>query len=40
VDRGQIYLREWARALDAPILSVDYGLAPEHPFPVAVCQVW
>jgi hypothetical protein len=35
----EVYLRDWARALDAPILSVDYDLAPEHPFPVAVCQV-
>jgi hypothetical protein len=38
VKPGQPYLRDWARALDAPILSVDYGLAPAHPFPVAARQ--
>jgi hypothetical protein len=27
------------QALDCPILSVDYDLAPEHPFPVAAQQV-
>ncbi|KAJ1489011.1 alpha/beta hydrolase fold-domain-containing protein, partial [Baffinella frigidus] len=31
----ELYLRDWARALDCPILSVDYDLAPDHPFPVA-----
>jgi acetyl esterase/lipase len=36
----EVYLRDWAKALDAPILSVDYDLAPEHPFPVAVCQAF
>ncbi|KAM9250326.1 LOW QUALITY PROTEIN: hormone-sensitive lipase-like [Cariama cristata] len=30
------YLRGWARELDAPILSVDYALAPEAPFPRAL----
>jgi hormone-sensitive lipase len=34
----EAYLRDWAKELNAPILSVDYDLAPEHPFPVAVCQ--
>jgi len=26
-------LRHWAVALDIPILSIDYSLAPEYPFP-------
>uniref|UniRef100_A0A8D0FUJ8 Hormone-sensitive lipase n=1 Tax=Strix occidentalis caurina TaxID=311401 RepID=A0A8D0FUJ8_STROC len=30
------YLRGWARELGAPILSVDYALAPEAPFPRAL----
>ena len=33
------YLRRWAAELNASILSVDYALAPEHPFPCAVNQV-
>jgi len=32
----QIYLRQWAKDLNAPILSIDYSLAPETPFPRAV----
>ncbi|XP_052805731.1 hormone-sensitive lipase-like [Mya arenaria] len=30
------YLRLWSRQLEAPILSVDYSLAPEQPFPRAL----
>ncbi|XP_067172949.1 hormone-sensitive lipase isoform X2 [Apteryx mantelli] len=30
------YLRAWARELGAPVLSVDYALAPEAPFPRAL----
>ncbi|XP_068856078.1 hormone-sensitive lipase-like, partial [Aphelocoma coerulescens] len=30
------YLRGWARDLGTPILSVDYALAPEAPFPRAL----
>ncbi|MEE6527318.1 hypothetical protein FKM82_028625, partial [Ascaphus truei] len=30
------YLRTWAQELGAPILSVDYSLAPEAPFPRAL----
>ncbi|CAL1531773.1 unnamed protein product, partial [Lymnaea stagnalis] len=32
----EVYLREWAVTIDAPILSVDYSLAPELPFPRAL----
>lgn len=32
----QVYLREWAKELDVPILSVDYTLAPEAPYPRAL----
>uniref|UniRef100_A0A8C1SSM1 Hormone-sensitive lipase n=1 Tax=Cyprinus carpio TaxID=7962 RepID=A0A8C1SSM1_CYPCA len=30
------YLRSWSQDLNAPILSVDYSLAPEAPFPRAL----
>ncbi|KTG46868.1 hypothetical protein cypCar_00015634 [Cyprinus carpio] len=33
---GQPYLRSWSQDLNAPILSVDYSLAPEAPFPRAL----
>ena len=29
----QTYTRAWANNLQVPIVSVDYGKAPEHPFP-------
>ncbi|XP_025100459.1 hormone-sensitive lipase-like isoform X2 [Pomacea canaliculata] len=32
----EVYLRHWAKDLDVPILSVDYSLAPESPFPRAL----
>ncbi|EGD74129.1 hypothetical protein PTSG_06139 [Salpingoeca rosetta] len=32
----EIYLRQWAKSLDCPIVSVDYSLAPEAPYPRAV----
>ena len=32
----QTYLTHWANKLDAPIISVDYSLAPEDPYPRAV----
>jgi len=31
----QIYLKTWAKMLNAPLLSIDYSLAPEDPFPRA-----
>ncbi|KAL8612264.1 hypothetical protein ACOMHN_038176 [Nucella lapillus] len=32
----EVYLRHWARDLNVPILSIDYSLAPESPFPRAL----
>ncbi|XP_053680279.1 hormone-sensitive lipase [Anopheles nili] len=34
------YLREWAVNLNVPILSIDYSLAPEAPFPRALEEVF
>lgn len=35
----EVYLREWSKSLDVPILSVDYSLAPQAPFPRALEEV-
>ena len=32
----EIYLRQWAKDLDAPILSVDYSVSPHAIFPTAL----
>ncbi|CAF0822596.1 unnamed protein product [Adineta steineri] len=32
----EVYLKPWALGLDIPIVSVDYSLAPEYPFPRAI----
>ena len=29
----QTYTRTWSNNLEVPIVSVDYGKAPEHPYP-------
>lgn len=34
------YLRDWAKHLNVPILSIDYSLAPEAPFPRALEEVF
>ncbi|GFU58081.1 hormone-sensitive lipase [Nephila pilipes] len=35
----EIYLRHWAHDLNVPIISVDYSLSPEAPFPRALEEV-
>lgn len=34
-----LYLDDWAEQLNVPILSIDYSLAPEAPYPVAMNEV-
>nr|CAD2147274.1 unnamed protein product [Meloidogyne enterolobii] len=29
----ETYLRSWAKSLECPLISIDYSLAPENPFP-------
>ncbi|XP_055700252.1 hormone-sensitive lipase isoform X2 [Phlebotomus papatasi] len=36
----ELYLRDWAYALNVPILSIDYSLAPAAPFPRALEEVF
>lgn len=38
-DSHEIYLRDWAKDLDVPILTIDYSLSPEAPFPRALEEV-
>lgn len=35
-----VYLFEWANALNVPIFSIDYSLAPESPYPRALNEVF
>lgn len=35
-----VYLLEWAVNLNIPIISIDYSLAPESPFPRAVNEIF
>eukprot|EP00128_Syssomonas_multiformis_P017428 Colp12_sorted_trinity150504_noHs@21971 len=32
----EVYLREWAKQLEMPVLSIDYSLSPEAPYPQAL----
>ncbi|CAF0735197.1 unnamed protein product [Adineta steineri] len=32
----EIYLKPWALGLEVPIVSIDYSLAPEYPYPRAI----
>lgn len=36
----EMYLRDWATKLNVPILSIDYSLAPQAPFPRALEEVF
>ncbi|XP_014668106.1 PREDICTED: hormone-sensitive lipase-like [Priapulus caudatus] len=36
----EIYLRMWTKDLQVPILSIDYSLAPESPFPRALEEIF
>ena len=36
----QNYTRQWAKSLNIPVLCIDYRLAPNHPFPDALDDVW
>ncbi|KAI1693883.1 alpha/beta hydrolase fold domain-containing protein [Ditylenchus destructor] len=35
----ETYLRGWAKSLECPLISIDYSLAPESPFPRAMEEV-
>lgn len=36
----EVYLREWAARLNVPILSIDYSLSPQAPYPRALEEVF
>uniref|UniRef100_A0A336MJV2 CSON000309 protein n=1 Tax=Culicoides sonorensis TaxID=179676 RepID=A0A336MJV2_CULSO len=36
----EVYLREWTKDLNVPIISIDYSLAPRAPFPRALEEIF
>mmetsp|Transcript_28093 Transcript_28093/g.27791 ORF Transcript_28093/g.27791 Transcript_28093/m.27791 type:complete len:420 (+) Transcript_28093:393-1652(+) len=36
----QVYTRKWANILKIPVISIDYRLAPAHPYPEGLDDVW
>lgn len=36
----EIYLKQWAVTINSPILSIDYSLAPQAPFPRALEEIF